>query len=107
MAPARRTLWHSRRRHSRFRTGPEQGKPACGRYLNASGSADHRHRVQHMRWRAVPAWTAPAVPERLQLKPGDAGRDVEPGLALDAERLQRVGIAEAPDQEIAAAADPH
>jgi len=41
----------------------------------------------------------------LQLDAGDAGRDVQPGLALHADRLQRVSIRGAADQEIAAAAD--
>src|ERR1700730_2615080 len=45
-------------------------------------------------------------PDRLQFDPGDAGRDVQPGLALHADRLQRVGIVRAGDQKIAAAADP-
>ena len=49
--------------------------------------------------------TAMAEADRLELEAGDAGRDVEPGLALHADRLQRVGIARAADQEIAAAAD--
>src|ERR1700722_9136073 len=45
-------------------------------------------------------------PHRLQFDVGHAGRDVEPGLALHADRLQRVGILRTADQEIAAAADP-
>ena len=51
----------------------------------------------------VPA--AMSDPDRLQLEIGDAGRDVQSGLALHADRLQRVGIRRAADQEIAAAAD--
>src|SRR6478672_822785 len=43
--------------------------------------------------------------ERLQLDAGDTGGDVEPGLALHAERLQRVGVGRSADQEVAAAAD--
>ena len=44
-------------------------------------------------------------PNRLQFDIRDAGRDIEPGLALQADRLQRVGILRTADQEIAAAAD--
>src|SRR6185437_6515848 len=42
---------------------------------------------------------------RLEVETGDAGRDVQSGLALHADRLQRVGIGRTADQEIAAAAD--
>src|SRR6185437_3013608 len=42
---------------------------------------------------------------RLEVETGDAGRDVQSGLALQADRLQRVGIGRTADQEIAAAAD--
>jgi len=45
-------------------------------------------------------------PHRLQFDVGHAGRNVEPGLALHADRLQRIGILRTADQEIAAAADP-
>src|SRR5437879_866715 len=51
---------------------------------------------------AVPARIAA---ERLQLQIGDPGGNVQPGLALHAERLQCVGIGRTTDQEIAAAAD--
>ena len=44
-------------------------------------------------------------PHRLQFDRGDAGRDVQPGLALQADRLQRVGIRRTADQEVAAAAN--
>src|SRR3982074_1116590 len=44
-------------------------------------------------------------PDRLQFEIGDAGRDVQPGLTLHTERLQRVGILRATDQKIAAPAD--
>ena len=43
--------------------------------------------------------------DRLELNAGDAGRDIQSGLALHADRLQRVGIGRTADQEIAAAAD--
>ena len=51
----------------------------------------------------VPARTTGDI--RLQLDAGDPGGDVQPGLALHADRLQRVGIGRTADQEIAAAAD--
>ena len=44
-------------------------------------------------------------PNRLQVDIRYAGRDVQAGLALQADRLQRVGILRTADQEIAAAAD--
>src|ERR1700722_9376069 len=53
----------------------------------------------------VPA--ARAGPIRLQLDIGDAGRDVQPGLTLHADRLQRVGILWAADQKVATTADAH
>ena len=43
--------------------------------------------------------------ERLQLDVGNTGGDVQPGLALHADRLQRVGIRRTADQEVAATAD--
>ena len=55
----------------------------------------------------MPAMVAAARGEfdRLQLEACDAGRDVQPGLALHAERLQRVGVGGTANQEVAAAAD--
>jgi hypothetical protein len=55
----------------------------------------------------MPAMVVPARGEldRLQFEAGDAGGDVQPGLALHAERLQRVGIGRTAHQEVAAAAD--
>src|SRR5689334_3692489 len=44
-------------------------------------------------------------PVRLQLNIGNAGRDVQPGLALHADRLQRIGILRTADKEITAEAD--
>jgi hypothetical protein len=44
-------------------------------------------------------------PNRPQFEAGDTGGDVQPGLALHAERLQRVGILRPADQKIAAATD--
>ena len=44
-------------------------------------------------------------PDRLQLDIGYPGRDVQSGLALHADGLQRIGIRRAADQKIAAAAD--
>src|SRR5437763_8812086 len=46
-----------------------------------------------------------AEADRLQFKAGDAGGDVEPGLALHTDRLQGVSIRRTADQEIAAAAN--
>src|SRR5882672_7431629 len=43
--------------------------------------------------------------EWLQFKAGDAGGDVQPGLSLQADRLQRVGVCGTANQEVAAAAD--
>src|ERR1700682_4279034 len=51
----------------------------------------------------VPAAAAEAT--RLRLEAGDTGGDVQSGLPLHADRLQRIGIGWAADQEIAAAAD--
>src|SRR5882672_5807687 len=45
--------------------------------------------------------------DRLEVKIGDAGGDVQPGLSLHAERLQGVGILRTADQEVAATADTH
>ena len=47
-----------------------------------------------------PAITAMHEPHRLQFDGGDSGRDVQPGLALHADRLQRVGICRTADQEL-------
>src|SRR6478752_1889901 len=54
-----------------------------------------------------PAMVVPARAEvdRLQLEAGNAGGDVQSGLALHAERLQRVGIRGTAHQEVAAATD--
>src|SRR6201994_4850738 len=48
---------------------------------------------------------AMAEGDRLELDAGDAGSDIQSGLALHADRLQRIGIARTADQEIAATAD--
>src|SRR3981081_3900560 len=53
----------------------------------------------------MPARTAAPEPHRLQFDIGDPGPDFQPGLALDADRLQRVGIRRAAEQEIAAETD--
>src|SRR6201996_8447803 len=47
---------------------------------------------------------AMAEGDRLELDAGDAGRDIQSGLALHADRLQRIGIARTADQEVAAPA---
>src|SRR5258708_38020517 len=52
-----------------------------------------------------PARTARREPDRLQIDVGDPGRDIQSGLALHADRLQRVGIRRAADQKVAAKAD--
>ena len=44
-------------------------------------------------------------PDRLQLDIGYPGRDVQSGLALHADGLQRIGIRRAADQKIAAETD--
>src|ERR1700730_9022087 len=54
----------------------------------------------------VPARTTVPKPDRLQLDIGNAGGDVQAGLALHADGLQRVGILRTADQKITAAADP-
>src|SRR5260370_12048924 len=51
----------------------------------------------------VPA--AAAEVNRLQLEAGDTGGDVQPGLPLHADRLQRVGIGRTAHQEITTPAD--
>src|SRR4051812_47623104 len=48
---------------------------------------------------------AAPVRHRGQFEIGNPRRDVEPGLALHADRLQRVGIGRTTDQKIAAATD--
>src|SRR5450432_4405995 len=50
--------------------------------------------------------TAMGETDRLQFDIGNAGGDVQAGLALHADGLQRVGILRTADQKIAAAADP-
>src|ERR1700756_2061206 len=52
----------------------------------------------------VPA-TAMSETDWLKLEAGNACGHVQPGLALHADRLQRVGIARSAHQEIATAAD--
>jgi len=54
----------------------------------------------------VPARTAMRKPDRLQFDISDTGRDVQPGLALHADGLQRIGILRSADQKVAAAAEP-
>src|SRR5260370_19736325 len=49
--------------------------------------------------------TAPSKPHRRQFDIGDPGRDVQPGLALHADWLQREGIRRPADQEVAAETD--
>ena len=53
----------------------------------------------------MPVRTGRREDDRLEFETRDAGRDIQPGLALHADRLQRVGIGRTADQEIAAAAD--
>src|SRR3984893_2054342 len=54
----------------------------------------------------MPAMSAMREPHRLQLDIRYPGRDVQPGLALHADRLQRIGIRRTADQKIAAETDP-
>src|ERR1700694_4786055 len=53
----------------------------------------------------MPARGAASQPRRLQLDIGYPGRDVQPGLALHADGLQRIGIRRTADQKIAAKTD--
>src|SRR5579871_61351 len=46
-----------------------------------------------------------AEANRLELDSGNAGGDIQAGLSLHADRLQRVGVARTADQEVTAAAD--
>jgi len=48
----------------------------------------------------VPARTAMRKPNRLQFDISDTGRDVQPGLALHADGLQRIGILRSADQKL-------
>src|ERR1700742_86521 len=48
---------------------------------------------------------AMAEADRLELDAGNARRDIQSGLALHADRLQRIGVARTADQEVTAAAD--
>ena len=43
---------------------------------------------------------------RLQFDVGDAGRDIQPGLALHADGLQRIGIGGPPTRKLPPNADP-
>src|SRR6476661_4837524 len=84
------------------------GKPGHVRYAARSGSkfrvlAASRRSAARAAMMVLPAG-APE-PVRLQLDAGDAGRDVQPGLALHADRLQRVGIRRPADQKVAAETD--
>ena len=54
----------------------------------------------------VPTRTAMRKPDRLQFDISDTGSDIQPGLALHTDGLQRVGILRPADQKVAAAADP-
>src|ERR1700704_603577 len=53
----------------------------------------------------VPTRTAMREPYRLQFDISDTGSDIQPGLALHADGLQRIGILRPADQKVAAAAD--
>jgi hypothetical protein len=55
----------------------------------------------------MPAMVVPARAEldRLQLEAGDTGGDIQAGLSLQADRLERVGVGGTANQEVAAAAD--
>src|SRR5260370_15429017 len=53
----------------------------------------------------MPARAVMREPDRLQFDIGYTGRDVQPGLALHADRLQRVGVRRTADQKIAAETD--
>ena len=54
---------------------------------------------------SVPARTAASEPQWLQLDIGYPSRDVQPGLALHADGLQRIGIRWTADKKIAAETD--
>src|ERR1700694_5776674 len=53
----------------------------------------------------MPAMSAMREPHRLQLDIGYPSRDVQPGLALHADGLQRIGIRWTADKKIAAETD--
>ena len=55
----------------------------------------------------VPVNTVTDKPDRLQVNAGDAGGDVQTGLALHADGLQAIGIARAANQKVAAESDAH
>src|SRR5258708_2293025 len=83
-------------------------KPGNVRYAAQSGSK-FRILAASRRSAAMAAMmvlrAATPEPVRLQLEAGDAGCDVQPGLALHADRLQRVGMRRPADQKVAAETD--
>src|SRR5664279_1525365 len=52
----------------------------------------------------IEARCASARQDRLEFDPGDAGCEIEAGLPLHADRLQRIGIARTAEQKVAAEA---
>jgi hypothetical protein len=73
---------------NRATKNPSQKRPACaGLFANHGG-------VSAAMVMMMPVMVMPAITDldRLQFDTGNAGRDVQPGLALHADRLQRVGI---------------
>src|SRR5580700_2597237 len=95
---AKKTEW---RAHKKRPAHADLFRSCCDNSLMFAFSAAMVARMIHMMMKAVTRSDL----NRLKLKAGDAGRDVEPGLALHADRLQCVGIRRTADQEIAAAAD--
>src|SRR5258706_16258453 len=54
---------------------------------------------------AMVSTAAMAEDHRLEFEAGNARSDVQSGLALHADRLQRIGVARSTDEKVAAAAD--
>src|SRR5215207_4588687 len=108
----------ARRAHGAPCSMPQRHAPCqIGRTRNASHAGKKRGprmRTSSFRWSragsAATVMAAMVVParselDRLQLEAGDAGRDVQSGLSLQADRLQRVGVGGTANQKIAPAAD--
>ena len=91
--------------HARFAarqlTSTAQKRPACAGLFVIDVVAA----VSRDGGAMVPVMPRMAEPDRLQFDIGDSGRDVQAGLALHADRLQRVGILRTADQEVAAETD--
>src|SRR6266704_1717117 len=80
--------------------------PTCTRCIGCWALARANRAASKVMVMHVPTRTALRKPDRLQFDIGDTGSDIQPGLALHADRLQRIGILRPADQKVAAAADP-